>query len=139
VVVSFSTGGHDGFVSVLEWSGVTGRDTGCENVSNTGTANPTVSTAISTTTNNSLLVAVSASKSAGTDTYTQPGGWTALGDEANGATNNAGASAYLVDTSAAAVKTATWSKTDGAAGSRNCIAAWKLSAGTQNALAWIRA
>lgn len=122
-------GSKAGFVSVLEWSGITGLDTGCENsndqTSPTHTA-PTVSTAISTTTNNTLLAAVSGNNASGACTYTTPTGWTQIGEIEDGTTYDAGHTCYKVDTSAA-VETATWT-TSATVSSYNCIAAFKLSA-----------
>lgn len=128
-VISFSTGGHDGFAGLVEWSSANGTDAGTPNSANqAGTTAPAVSTAATTSQADTLLVGVSASASTGTDTYTQPGSWTTLGTESNGASNNAGAIAYFEDAGAAGTKTATWAKTDGAAGVNSMIAAFKLSA-----------
>lgn len=132
VVITWTgaAGQKAGHASILEWSGVSGLDTGCENFADqTASLNPTVSTAIATTTTNTLLVAVSGSLATGADTYTAPsGGWTEIGKIESGAVYDAGETAYLVDTGSAGTKTATW--TQGAnIDSRNCIAAFILSSG----------
>jgi hypothetical protein len=131
VVVNFGAGNHDGFISIIERNDVTGLATGAiENDVNQGASlAPTVPTLGPTTSTPVFVLAVSASGSvASPNTYTQPGGWTALGNETNGSTNNSGASAYLNDAGATGVKTATWAQTDSSI-SNNCIAVWTVSAG----------
>ena len=132
VVITWSAaaGQKAGFISVLEWSGVTGLDTGCENYSLASLVNPTCSTLASTTTTNTLLVSVFGNGDAGTPTISGPtdgGTWTVIGKISSGATYDCGGTAYFVDTSAAATKTGTWGSTGGSVTTATCIAAFKLA------------
>ena len=139
IVMTFGAGGHDGFASVLEFDNVTGEHTGplhSDDLNGAGTSSTATATGATTSTP-VLLLGVSSSASSGTDTYTQPAGWTGLGTESNGATNNAGATAYLIDTGATGTKSVTFTKTDSGAGSAACIAIFLISLGGN--LAWIRA
>lgn len=138
VVITWGAGQHDGFASVVEWSGVSGFDVKGEVAQTPASLAPSVSTDSTTTVTPTLLVGVSASVSfANPNTYTQPAGWTGLGTESDGGGTNSGATAYLEDSGAVGVKTATWAQTDSAT-SYNCIAAFSL-ASNGISLAWIQA
>jgi len=128
VVATFAgaVGQKAGLLSVLEWSNITGLDTGCENSGEQAASTaPTISTAIPTTTSSELLVSVSGSSETGSTTYVEPSSWTLVGKIQNGATYDVGGTAYLQDDAAAATKTATWTQTNSTTSS-NCIAAFKL-------------